>query len=107
MPIPTEHRRQLEQRLRVHERFLNRTRRGLRLHETVERLGRDPRVLAVLDEFSEDRERFRIAARNPRRFAQERAIDIPPEVNMMFAEKAPQQTWFAGFRSSSNLTLRL
>jgi hypothetical protein len=103
MPIPAEHRRQLDQGLRVNERFLNRTTRDRNLHETARRLGRDPRVLAVLDEFSDDREQFRRAARDPRRFAQERAIDIPPQVNVVFAEKAPDQSWFVGFQSTAGL----
>jgi hypothetical protein len=101
MPIPTEHRRQLDQGLRLHQRLLNRTTRDLRLHETMLRFGRDPRVLAALDEFSDNRETFRTAAANPRRFAQERGVDIPPEVDVKFAER--QQTWFVGFESSSGL----
>jgi hypothetical protein len=105
MPIPAEHRRQLQHTLGIHERLLNRAIRDQRLHELSLRLGRDPRVLAVLDEFSDNRELFRAAARDPRRFAQEREIDLPSDVNVVFREKGPAmpQAWFVGFRSSSGL----
>jgi hypothetical protein len=91
MPRPTELRDQLEQGLRVHERLLAspnlRDREG---HEEVLRLGRNRRVLAVLDELTEDREKFLTAVRNPRQFAQERDITISPNVGVMLAMKQEQ-----------------
>jgi hypothetical protein len=105
MAIPAEHKKDLARYLRIHERLLRLPQeREDRLHEAVLHLGRDPRVLATLDEFSENPARLKEAARNPRFFIEQREIYVPPEVGIVFRQKGQDdtRTWFAGLHTASD-----
>lgn len=84
MPIPPEHLERLEAELSEHESWLRTLRRQIaaleaeaEAHEMMLRLGRDPDLHRVLDEWHERPNLGKRIAKNPRTFFEERGIEVP------------------------------
>jgi hypothetical protein len=56
--------------------------REMRRHEELLALGQDERLLNALGEVLDDHELARAASRNPRRYARERGLELPQNMNL-------------------------
>jgi hypothetical protein len=89
MPLPKGHLRKLDQDVAVHEKRLQALEASIRaqqveaeVHRTVVKLGRDPRLLAVLGDLHDDEELARRAAEDPISLAKEHGVDLPAEAEI-------------------------
>ncbi|HXZ71579.1 MAG TPA: hypothetical protein VEH31_12025 [Streptosporangiaceae bacterium] len=89
MPIPEVHLQRLEENLLAQERWLRTLRRhiaGLQdeasAYEMILALGRDQRLLRVLEDLCDRPELFDEAASDPRAFFEERSVRFPDDATL-------------------------
>ena len=89
MPIPEDHLQRLEENLLAQERWLRTLRQhiaGLQdevsAYEMILALGRDQRLLRVLEDLCDRPELFEEAAGDPRAFFEERGVRFPADATL-------------------------
>lgn len=90
MPLPAEHISRLREQLNEHEERasflreqLNLLQRELHAHELLLRLGRDHRVLSLLNRFYDDRDQVREASPNLVSYARAQGLTLPEDLRFL------------------------
>lgn len=103
----------LFQTLRVHRGLAETSRRDPVLYDAIVQVSKDHAVYALLDDLNADPTLYKVVAKNPARFLDERAITVPEGVQVIFEATEPdglsesaaaqQRKFFIGFQDSGGL----
>src|SRR5438270_3059383 len=102
MPIPQKQLEWLNVDLRNHEEELAKLKTGpnpnqpdihneISFHETVLQVGRDPKVLALVEEINDNPKVADQLARDPNAFTRAKGIKLPPGGTIMVSKPIPEE----------------